>query len=333
MSFLKRKTQKSKKGEIDHALDPFSLKVSQVKHLNKKVELKSHFVGFVNLVEGDFCDLLINTIEANLRELTPESGKSQSVKVNDTKADCELLLCENDDSDSEDDDLLDGHASSLDSDRTAREPGTSSSKKSAAVFDFSFAQVTMNCLVAGNPADPITASLDLIKRLLSKNHWFCELDMDGTYLFKALLPTKQTDFAYRIQHWLSGLIVVTNHQYNDPTEHFNCIELAKKLNDLRQVLRQSYVANNVFQKSSTDFRKTLLVFMNPAGICPEMCPANRNLENAIKPCLTCLELKTNFDCKFASDLTAAFTILMDQDVYKIYPDVVRLVNMQLSGLY
>ena len=91
--------------------------VSQVKHLNKKVELKSHFVGFVNLVEGDFCDLLINTIEANLRELTPESGKSQSVKVNDTKADCELLLCENDDSDSEDDDLLDGHASSLDSDR------------------------------------------------------------------------------------------------------------------------------------------------------------------------------------------------------------------------
>ena len=107
-------------GEIDHTQDPFALKASHGKHLNKKVALKSQFVGFVNLAEGDFCYLLINTIETNLRELKPESGKSQSVEVNNTKADCELLLCENDDSDSEDDDLLDGHASSLDSDRSLR---------------------------------------------------------------------------------------------------------------------------------------------------------------------------------------------------------------------
>ena len=157
------------------------------------------------------------------------------------------------------------------------------------------------------------------------------MDEEGKFLFQVLLPSKKFDSSFKLEHYLAGFLILIDSGQSDEALRSSYEQLMKTLKELTAVIKQSYVTNNQFKYSLRD--KPLLVFMTSTGNEPENCPSNFNLENISNPCLDCLELKTNYRCKFAKDLNAAMVYLLDQGIFHMYPEFVRVVSMQMSGLY
>ena len=88
------------------------------------------------------------------------------------------------------------------------------------------------------------------------------LDEEGSYIFRALLPTKDTDKTFRLQHWLAGFLVVIDSENSgecdqqlvtttnsESRRHFECEHLLRTLKTFKPVLNYSRIVNNMFKKS------------------------------------------------------------------------------------
>ncbi len=159
-----------------------------------------------------------------------------------------------------------------------------------------------------------------------------ELDEDGKYLFRALLPSKQRENIFKEHNYLAGLLILIDSCHFDSVNHVPCEQLVKSLTELAPVIKRSYMNNNMFRKGKAKLELPTVVFMTPTGSEPEMCPSNANLENMINACKRCVELQKGFKCRFGADLNSTMSHFVDQDLFKQYPSFCAHKALRFVGL-
>ena len=185
------------------------------------------------------------------------------------------------------------------------------------------------------------STLILISDLLGRCLFTRELDLDGTDLFRRLLPNDKSNFAHRIQQHLAAIFVfmdslqIKDHETSHAeASHIPCEQILKKLNELRPILDEQNVLPAMLKdRYCREIRKMLIIFMNPSGVMPHRLPCNVDekcdQQNLLNFCSTCLELSFKYDCKFASDLTSAMCSILDQDCFSYYSQVLDIISIEL----
>ena len=119
-----------------------------------------------------------------------------------------------------------------------------------------------------------------------------EMNEEGSYLFRALLPSKDRDSHHRVGYSFAGLLILVDSLQTEA--HISCEQLFKMLNKLSPVLNQAYINNNMFKCPKKQLERLKIVFYISVihfqnNLSPEALPSVQStiLPRNLQYCFVC----------------------------------------------